>query len=369
MRVCGIEMPAMTVLAHAAAPGSTLADGAARLRAQIGAAHDAEAQAAAARSIRELAIAAVDAGDEVLAITRCISELNDALTIRVVHDVAAVMAMDLSQACWLTFGSQGRCEQTIATDQDNGLVFAAGEQARWLSFGARVNQLLAAIGFPLCSGQVMAGQPLCCLPLEHWCARFEHWLAHGSGNDIFAARIYFDLRPLTGELALADPLLALLRSPAARTPRFVKQLADTVLRKPVPLTWLGAVATEREGKGESEHRVFDLKQGGTALYVDAARLWALAHGVAETATDVRLARAAAHLHVPPHEAQAWCRGFEALQRLRLQVQRGRGDDEPPEARNRVRWDALDAAQRDMLKRALRTARLLQQRIAMDYQRV
>jgi CBS domain-containing protein len=361
-------MPAMPAPARTATSGATWADGAARVRAQIAAARDAESMAAAARAIRALAIEAVDAGDEVLDITRCISELNDALTIRVVHDVAAVMAIDLSQACWLTFGSQGRCEQTIATDQDNGLVFVAGEQARWMSFGARVNQLLAAIGYPLCSGQVMAGQPLCCLPLEHWCARFEHWLAHGSGNDIFAARIYFDLRPLTGELALADPLLALLRSPAARTPRFVKQLADTVLRKPVPLTWLGAVATEREGKGEGEHQVFDLKQGGTALYVDAARLWALAHGVADTATDARMAGAAAHLHVPPHEALAWRQGFAALQRLRLQTQHGRRDDEAPETRNRVHWDALDATQRDALKRALRTARLLQQRIALDYQR-
>lgn len=359
----------MSALAHAAPPGSTLDAGAARAHAQIAAAQGADALAAAARGVRELAIAAVDAGDEVLAITRCISELNDALTIRVVHDVAAAMAMELSQACWLTFGSQGRCEQTIATDQDNGLVFSGGEPAKWLAFGGRVNQLLAAIGFPLCSGQVMAGEPLCCLPLEHWRARFEHWLAHGSGNDIVAARIYFDVRPLTGRMSLAEPLLELLRSPAARLPRFVKQLADTVLRKPVPLTWLGAVATEREVAGDGEYRVFDLKQGGTALYVDAARLWALAHGVAETATDARLAAAATLLHVPPHEAQAWRQGFEALQRLRLQAQRGRRDDEAPEARNRVRWDALDAAQRDALKRALRTARLLQQRIALDYQRV
>ena len=344
---------------------SPLAAGMTQVHAQIDAAHGAEALAAAARAIRNLAVDAVDSADDVLAITRLISELNDALARRVVHDVADAMAMDLSQACWLSFGSQGRGEQTIATDQDNGLVFAGGTQAGWMAFGARVNQLLADVGYPLCSGLVMAGQAMCCLPLEQWVARFEHWMAHGSGNDIFAARIYFDVRPLTGQTALAEPLLALLRSPAARLPRFVKQLADTVLRKPVPLTWLGAVATEREG----EHRVFDLKQGGTALYVDAARLWGLAHGVADTATDVRLAAAASHLHVPAHEAQAWRRGFEALQRLRLQTQRGRRDDEDPETRNRARWEALDATQRDALKHALRTARLLQQRIALDYQRV
>ena len=354
----------MVALAQAVTPEAQLAQGTARVRAQIDAAHGIEALAAAARAIRALAVEAA-AGDDVLAVTRRISELNDALTCRVLNELAADMAVDLRQACWLTFGSQGRGEQTIATDQDNGIVFAVGQAEHWRAFGERVNLVLAEIGYPLCSGLVMAGQSPCCLPLEHWCARFEHWMAHGGVNDIFAARIYFDLRPLAGEKALADPLLALLRSAAARTPRFVKQMADTVLRKPVPLNWLGGVSTERVG----DHRVFDLKQGGTAIYVDAARLWALAHGLVDTATDARLRGAATCLHVPAHEAAAWLRGFEALQRLRLQAQRDRRDDDDAESRNRVRWDSLDGGQREALKRALRIARLLQQRIALDYQRV
>ena len=27
--------------------------------------------------------------------------------------------------CWMVFGSEGRLEQTLSTDQDNGLVFSA----------------------------------------------------------------------------------------------------------------------------------------------------------------------------------------------------------------------------------------------------
>lgn len=353
----------MNALTQIAPLQPRLADGAARVLALIDAAHGSDALAAAARAIRALAVESA-AGDDVLATTHSVSELNDALTRRVLTDLAADMAVDLHQACWLTFGSQGRGEQTIATDQDNGLIYATGPAEHWRAFGERANRRLADIGYPLCTGLVMAGQPMCCLPLEHWCARFEHWLAHGSGNDIFAARIYFDLRPLAGDLALAEPLLALLRSPAARMPRFVKQMADTVLRKPVPLNWLGNVRTALVG----EHRVFDLKQGGTAIYVDAARLWALANGLAETATDARLRGAAERLRVPAHEARTWLQGFEALQRLRLQAQRDLCDDADPETRNLVRWDALNLAQRKALRRALGTARLLQQRIALDYQR-
>ena len=37
--------------------------------------------------------------------------------------LAAQHGVDLSRVCWLAFGSEGRSEQTIATDQDNGIVF------------------------------------------------------------------------------------------------------------------------------------------------------------------------------------------------------------------------------------------------------
>jgi len=334
------------------------------VRGAIAQAHGQAALAAAAATIRAYAIDALAAGCDVLATTRTISELNDEVTRQVVEQTAAAMAIDLHEACWLTFGSQGRGEQTIATDQDNGLVFASGEHERWRAFGAQVNDTLAACGYPLCSGRVMAGQPLCCLTADEWCRRFDHWMAHGSGNDLLAARIYFDLRPLVGRLELAAPLTERLRSRAASTPRFIKQMADVVLCNHVPLNWLGRVMTERrDGRA-----MFDLKQGGTALYVDAARLWALAHSIADTATDRRLQAAATAMHVPSHEALSWQRGFEALQLLRLQVQRGRDDSADPETRNWVAWDDLGATQRGALRSALRTAGLLQQRITLDYRR-
>ena len=52
------------------------------------------------------------------------------------------------QACWLAFGSEGRGEQTIATDQDNGLLFVSDDperdRPRWLAFALEVNQALDA---------------------------------------------------------------------------------------------------------------------------------------------------------------------------------------------------------------------------------
>jgi CBS domain-containing protein len=305
----------------------------------------------------------------VAALTAGISHLNDEVTRRVVQAVAAEAGVDLGQACWLAFGSQARGEQTLVTDQDNGLVFAAdGEadaQARrpaWQAFGQRVNEALARCGYPLCDGRVMAGQPLCCLSPHEWCRRFAHWLEHGDGNDLFAARIYFDLRPLAGNPALARPLVELLRSPAAAVPRFIKQMADIVLCNHVPLNWLGRVVTaEHEGQP-----MFDLKMSGTALFVDAGRLWALAHRLAEVGTAPRLHAAARALRVPDREAASWVAGFQTLQRLRLDAQRRRLGEAAALQRAWVRWSDLDPEARRALQQALRAARLVQQRIELDY---
>jgi len=310
--------------------------------------------------------ALVDAG----AFTSVLSTLNDEICIGVVKAVAVEMGMDLGQACWLAFGSQARGEQTLLTDQDNGLVFAAETEAEaearrpaWLAFGQRVNEALALCGYPLCDGRVMAGQPLCCLSPQEWCRRFEHWMAHGDGNDLFAARIYFDLRPMAGNLALARPLVEMLRSPAAAVPRFVKQMADIVLCNHVPMNWLGQVVTTVH----AGQPMFDLKMSGTALFVDAGRLWALAHRLEAVGTEPRLRAAAREMRVPAGEVAEWVAGFHALLRLRLLSQRARPGT-GLHGRAWVPWQDLGAAARSELKGALRAARLVQQRIALDYRR-
>lgn len=156
------------------------------------------------------------------------------LTERLVGILAQEMGIDLQQACWLTFGSEGRGEQTIATDQDNGLVFLSddpqADRPRWLAFAERVNLALDQCGYPLCKGNMMARNPQCCLSLQEWRQRFGDWMERGAPEDLLNASIYFDLRPLVGNTSLTGELLALIADKAATLPRFIKQMADNSLR-------------------------------------------------------------------------------------------------------------------------------------------
>ena len=118
--------------------------------------------------------------------------------------------------------------------------------------------------------------------------------------------------------------------------------------------------------------IVDLKLRGTAIYVDAARLYALAHGIGATSTRERLQAAGKALGASAQEAEAWVGGFEFLQMLRLQVQLSRDRREAVDASdgnpNLIDVAALNDIDRRVLKESLRVARRLQQRIQMDYQR-
>jgi CBS domain-containing protein len=330
------------------------------------AAPDVAALQALAPRIHDLARQLLGQGVQARQITEIISHLNDLLTQRLVALVATKRGVDLGRACWLAFGSEGRAEQTVATDQDNGLVFDSptpdAERVHWLAFGQEVNDALAACGYPLCKGGVMAGNAACCLTTAEWQQRFERWIDHGAPEDLLNASIYFDLRPLAGNAALAEPLQQVLRAAPPAVPRFMKQMADNALRRPVPLNWRGALDTQtRDGQ-----ELLDLKLQGTAIFVDAARLFALARGLPQQNTRARFEAAAPLMAAPARESEAWVAAFEFLQMQRLQVQLDRpahGDKVNP---NEVDVRALNDIDRRVLKESMRVARGLQQRLALDY---
>lgn len=324
---------------------------------------------AAAADIRQLTATLLAQGVQAQQLTELISHLNDVLTQQIVAVTARSHGRDLSQACWLAFGSEGRSEQTVATDQDNGLVFLSEDPQRdrpqWLAFAHEVNEALAACGFPLCKGNVMARNPACCLTPQEWERRFERWIEQGSPEDLLAASIYFDLRPLAGNLALAQPLRELIAKRAQANPRFCRQLAEEVLRSPAALGWLGGIESETVDGVP----MLDVKLHGTAVFVAVARLRSLAAGVAEVNTRRRLLAVARLKSVPDHHAQAWVSGFEFLQTLRLRAQiGGAGSATPAAGPNHIRLDTLNDIDQRILKETLRLVRRLQQEVEMDYRR-
>lgn len=315
----------------------------------------------AAADIRALTHGLVAQGVGAARLTRFISALNDQLTQALLALIAPTHALDDLRWCWIAMGSEGREEQTISTDQDNGLIFvadAADAQKRLLAFALEVNHALRDCGFPLCSGGIMASNPKWCLPLVQWQQVFTQWIERGDPESLLNASIFFDFRPLAGELRLAFQLRDLVTRRAQSHTRFLHLLAANALRQRPPLNWLGRVAEDRAGQ-------VDLKKQGAQLFTDAARVLALAAGVDATDTETRLRLTASKRQLHPNSLRNWIDAFHFLQRLRLTAQHQRTDGDHLQA-NRVDPDRLSAIDQRILREAFRQIRTLQQRLSMDF---
>lgn len=320
-----------------------------------------------AQEIREHARKLLGQGVAAEPLTQFIASLNDLLTQRVIDLEFRTLRADGLRYCWIALGSEGRYEQTFLTDQDNAIIFdTAGspEQARatLLPCADRVNRALDRCGFPLCKGNIMAGNPRWCLSLAEWRDRFANWIDTGEPQALLHGAIFFDFRALHGDAPLADALRQWLMAHAQQTPRFLHQMAANALNNRPPIGRLRDFLTS---DAEGHPHTLDLKLNGATLFTDAARIYSLATGIAHTNTCERLRRFGALRGIDPKEAHAWVDGFLYIQLLRLKQQQ-RDERRGAPLSNRVDPDELNVLERATLREALKQARALQSRLALDY---
>lgn len=308
-------------------------------------------------------------------LTLFISTLNDLLSARIIELECLASGLGGTEIyeglCWLVMGSGGRFEQTLYSDQDNALIFTVPEgmsadqvREQLLPVALRVNHAMARCGFPLCKGNIMASNPRWCLSLEEWKGVFARWVDQGSPESLLRASIFFDFRSLTGQRRLAETLRNWLAQYARDNTRFLHQMAANALRNRPPLGMVRDFVLNEANR-------LDLKLNGLAPFVDAARIFALAAGVAHTSTIQRLRLSAESLNIPPAEVEAWINALLFIQMLRLrhhyEVIVHQEGDVADELDNLIEPTLLNELDRRILKEAFRQARKAQAKLTLDYQ--
>lgn len=309
-------------------------------------------------------------GVEASHIGRMITLLNDRIARRVIELCTAEHGDPEIEYAWLVFGSEGRSEQTLKTDQDNGMIFEpptgmTPDQARerLLPLARAINEGLDACGFPLCKGNVMASNPECCLSLEEWKARFAKWIDQGTPEHLLQATIFFDFRALRGPKELATTLREWLLERVKPNSRFRRQMAPNALRFRPPL---GVIRDFKLSSGGKHPHTVDLKLQGVTPFVDAARIMALASGVTATNTADRLRAIADAGAMNKADAEAYVAAYEYIQLLRMRTHQDQAKS-GEELSNHVDPDKLNELDKRILKEAFRQARKLQSKLAVDYQ--
>jgi CBS domain-containing protein len=303
-------------------------------------------------------------------IGRIVAELNDRLVRRALAlSVASLEAEGHGSPpvayAWLVAGSEGRREQTLKTDQDNGLLYedpprdlAPAASAYFGRLAVAMGAALVRLGFPPCDGGFMASNPRWCQPESGWRADFLSWLDTPNPEQVLRASIFFDLRPIAGDEGLGRALWDWICDRVPAQTLFLRHMAKAALEWRAPLGFFGGFVVERSGTHKDR---LDLKARGILPMAQALRVYALSLGVRETNTVERLVAAGRHGVFTPAEVDDLRDGYEVISRLRLNHQlaclaAGRAPD------NFIDPSGLRKADQVLLKQALKAVAHLQRAV-------
>ncbi len=217
-------------------------------------------------------------------ILNIISEINDALTTRIIDlAIKKMVSPPPVSFCFLVLGSQGRREQLLLTDQDNAFVFEdvaeqdyEAIQQYFIELGIEITKGLHTIGYEYCPAEMMASNPRWCMSLSNWEIQFKDWMTTPTEEGTLLSSIFFDFQYIYGDASMADKLSQVVFEGVNRSNRFLALLGVSAIQKPSPLGFFKQFLVEQNG----EHKdTFDIKTRAMMVLIDAARILVLFHNV------------------------------------------------------------------------------------------
>jgi CBS domain-containing protein len=298
---------------------------------------------------------------------RLLATLTDAMTKRLIHFYEREHGVAPAAYGWLAFGSQGREDQTLSSDQDNGLLLSDGlneAQLSWFAgLGEYVCKGLHDCGIPLCPGNIMASNPDCRRTLSGWLERFTQWTREPTPKALMYCQIFFDSRLVHGHKRLYQHY----REQVAQLGQhdlFLANLARLQVSVQVPLGLFNRFRGTESGKDSD---FINIKRYGIALINDIVRTYALQAGLTAPQTLRRLELLAGSRLLNRRDSKALQEAWLFLTELRLQHQLQVWGTEQP--KNALDPDGLGTLTRRQLKSAFRIIKECQQGIGLKFGRV
>ena len=226
-------------------------------------------------------------------ITRMIAILNDQIMSKLLDLMLRELGPPPVKFCLLLMGSEGRREQTFATDQDNALVIEncsvdfleRAADTYFSAFTERMVGHLIKCGFPRCPGNMMASNPQWRGTVDTWKGRVNTWTTAPEPERVLASSVFFDFRGVYGHKDLAENLRQHVTNACSGKDLFLRYLAADCLNAKPPLTFFKNFMVEKDG---AHKNTLDIKSRGLLPFMDFARVMALYHGIRETSTLGRL---------------------------------------------------------------------------------
>lgn len=293
-----------------------------------------------------------------------VSDAADALTRRLLQLAMAELGPAPVAHAWIAYGSQGRRELTLNSDQDNALVLAedyreAQHGPYFEQLAARVCEGLAACGFILCPGNMMASNPAWRLRSSDWQQHFQDWIVASDRHQARLAGNFFDLRCIDGDARLLAPLFDTLASLCPRHDSLLAHWVANANAAPPTLGLFRRFILDEDGR-------LDLKHAAIIPLVDLARIHSLAAGiVGTTSTLARLKAAAGKRWLSTQGASELSASWRFLSELRVGQQReALMHKQTPD--NRIDPARLTPREQEKLRESLQLIAIHQQALLLAY---
>lgn len=300
--------------------------------------------AEAARQITDMIGRQFRSGTRVMLIARLVQDLNARLFERAWRFIAP--AELVANSCLIVMGSEGRGEQLLKTDQDNGLILRDGytPPPDLAEICARFSEALARFGYPPCPGKVMLSNPAWRASSSEWARTVRQWLLMPDAASLMNLAIFLDAHAVAGDGALLDEVRDALWALTTDNDAMLARFAAAIDAFGGGGGWWNRLL------GDSDARM-NLKKEGIFALVHGVRSLALAHRLRETATAARVdalvaaGALSASMGSDLRDALQWLLSIRLKAGL-AELERGAavsGDVDPA---------ALSTLERDLLKDAL-----------------
>ncbi len=290
-------------------------------------------------------------------IAKLVSEINRKVFVRLFE---MILPEALQESCALiVMGSEGRGEQIVRTDQDNGLIIRDGEDVEaYRPYLERLSETLVSFGYPACEGNIMVSNPYWSQSQSDYRQKIDRWIDTPEMESFMEFSIFFDAQCVAGDASLLDELKTHL---IAR----INTGNDVYMAHFAKLTTLFETPVGFFSTFLHRDREIDLKKAGIFPIVQGIRSLSLREGVHELSTVERIKKLSEAAILAPDQAKELVEAFEVLFYLRLkqQLEALRSDTTPT---NTVITDHLSKIQRDLLKDALQIVEQFKKFITHDF---
>jgi CBS domain-containing protein len=256
---------------------------------------------------------------------KVLATVSDNLTRRLIELALEKLGPAPMDFQFLVFGSQARRDQSLGSDQDNGLMLerepSTEESLYFADLSEFVCQGLGLCGIRLCPGNIMASNPEWRRTTDGWQQAFSRWIKSSAPSALLHASIFFDIRCVydngKSEGEAVKNLIKAMQLEVSKNSVFLATLTRSALVTKPPLGFFRHFLLE--SSGEHKHQL-DLKHQGLALINDLARLYGLSCQTYRAGTLDRIEQAIREKLISVDTARNLMDAWDKLNGLRLEAQ-------------------------------------------------